>query len=145
MRESYAGLLGQNRQRVTSQHACLSYPHLRGELRHTDAGKAVRLSGWVHRKRDHGGLLFIDLRDNHGLTQIVIAPSSSAFGAAERVRAESVVRIDGKVVERTTDTVNANLPTGRIEVQVNAIEVLGATEELPLQVFGELIIPRSFV
>ena len=71
----------------------------------TDAGKAVRLSGWVHRKRDHGGLLFIDLRDNYGLTQIVIAPSSSAFGAAERVRAESVVRIDGKVVERTTDTV----------------------------------------
>ena len=72
-----------------------------GALRPSDAGKTVRLSGWVHRKRDHGGLLFIDLRDNYGLTQIVIAPSSPAFAAAEKVRAESVIQIDGKVVERT--------------------------------------------
>ncbi|MDX2273859.1 MAG: aspartate--tRNA ligase [Hyphomonadaceae bacterium] len=117
--------------------------HNCGALRPTDAGKAVRLSGWVHRKRDHGGLLFIDLRDNYGLTQIVIAPSSPAFTAAERLRAESVVRIDGKVVERTGDTVNPNLPTGGIEVQASALEVLGAAEELPLPVFGEPDYPED--
>jgi aspartyl-tRNA synthetase len=117
--------------------------HTCGELRPADAGKAVRLSGWVHRKRDHGGLLFIDLRDNFGLTQVVVAPSSAAFQAAERVRAESVIRIDGKVVERTPETVNPNLPTGGIEVQASAIEVLGAAEELPLPVFGEPDYPED--
>ena len=117
--------------------------HTCGELRHADAGRVVRLSGWVHRKRDHGGLLFIDLRDNYGVTQIVAAPSSAAFSAAEQVRAESVIRIDGKVVERTPETANANLPTGGIEVQASAIEVLGATEELPLQVFGEPEYPEE--
>jgi aspartyl-tRNA synthetase len=117
--------------------------HTCGELRHTDAGKAVRLSGWVHRKRDHGGLLFIDLRDNYGLTQIVVAPSSAAFGAAERVRAESIIRIDGMVVERASETANTNLPTGAIEVQAGAIEVLSAPEELPLQVFGEPDYPEE--
>ncbi|MBY0564673.1 MAG: aspartate--tRNA ligase [Hyphomonadaceae bacterium] len=117
--------------------------HTCGQLRPADAGASVRLSGWVHRKRDHGGLLFIDLRDNFGLTQIVIAPSSAAFAAAERLRAESVIRIDGKVVERTTETVNPNLPTGGIEVQANALEVLGAAEELPLPVFGEPDYPED--
>ncbi|MGE0741850.1 MAG: aspartate--tRNA ligase [Hyphomonadaceae bacterium] len=117
--------------------------HTCGALRPADAGSAVRLSGWVHRKRDHGGLLFIDLRDNYGLTQIVIAPSSPAFAAAERVRAESVIQIDGKVVERTADTVNANLPTGGIEVQAGALDVLGAAEELPLPVFGEQEYPED--
>ena len=117
--------------------------HTCGALRPADAGKAVRLSGWVHRKRDHGGLLFIDLRDNDGLTQIVIAPASAAFAAAEHVRAESVIRLDGKVVERTAETVNANLPTGAIEVQASAIEVLGAAEELPLPVFGEPDYPED--
>jgi aspartyl-tRNA synthetase len=117
--------------------------HTCGQLRPADAGKTVRLSGWVHRKRDHGGLLFIDLRDNYGLTQIVIAPSSPAFAAAEKTRAESVIRIDGRVVERTADTVNANLPTGGIEVQANAIETLGAAEELPLPVFGEPDYPEE--
>jgi aspartyl-tRNA synthetase len=117
--------------------------HTCGALRPEHAGKDVRLSGWVHRKRDHGGLLFIDLRDNYGLTQIVIAPSSPAFAAAERVRAESVVQIDGKVVERTRETRNANLPTGGIEVQASALEVLGAAEELPLPVFGEPDYPEE--
>jgi aspartyl-tRNA synthetase len=117
--------------------------HTCGQLRPADAGKTVRLSGWVHRKRDHGGLLFIDLRDNDGLTQIVVAPSSGAFQAAEKVRAESVIRIDGKVVERTSETVNPNLLTGGIEVQANAIEVLGAAEELPLPVFGEPDYPED--
>lgn len=117
--------------------------HTCGQLRPTDAGKAVRLSGWVHRKRDHGGLLFIDLRDNYGLTQIVIAPSSPAFAAAEKTRAESVIQIDGKVVERTAETANANLPTGGIEVQASALEMLGAAEELPLPVFGEPDYPEE--
>ncbi|HYD88377.1 MAG TPA: aspartate--tRNA ligase [Vitreimonas sp.] len=117
--------------------------HTCGALRPADAGKDVRLSGWVHRKRDHGGLLFIDLRDNYGLTQIVIAPSSPAFAAAEKVRAESVIQVDGKVVERTAETVNANLPTGGIEVQGSALQVLGAAEELPLPVFGEPDYPED--
>jgi aspartyl-tRNA synthetase len=117
--------------------------HTCGALRPADAGKDVRVSGWVHRKRDHGGLLFIDLRDNYGLTQIVIAPSSPAFAAAERVRAESVIQIDGKVVERTAETVNANLPTGTIEVHASALVVLGTAEELPLPVFGEPEYPEE--
>ncbi|MGE0045881.1 MAG: aspartate--tRNA ligase [Hyphomonadaceae bacterium] len=117
--------------------------HTCGALRPSHAGESVRLSGWVHRKRDHGGLLFIDLRDNYGLTQIVIAPSSPAFAAAEKVRAESVIQIDGKVVERTAETVNANLPTGGIEVQASALEVHGAAEELPLPVFGEPDYPED--
>ncbi len=117
--------------------------HTCGALRPADAGESVRLSGWVHRKRDHGGLLFIDLRDNYGLTQIVIAPSSPAFAAAEKLRAESVVRIDGNVVARTAETVNANLPTGGVEVQASALEVLGAAEELPLPVFGEPDYPED--
>ena len=117
--------------------------HTCGQLRPSDAGAAVRLSGWVHRKRDHGGLLFIDLRDNFGLTQIVIAPSSPAFASAEKVRAESVICIDGKVVERTAETKNANLPTGGIEVQATALEVLGSAEELPLPVFGEPDYPED--
>ncbi len=117
--------------------------HSCGAIRPSDAGKTVRLSGWVHRKRDHGGLLFIDLRDNYGLTQIVFAPSSPAFAAAEKVRAESVICIDGKVVERTAETVNPNLPTGGVEVQASALEVLGAAEELPLPVFGEPDYPED--
>jgi aspartyl-tRNA synthetase len=117
--------------------------HTCGQLRPSDAGAAVRLSGWVHRKRDHGGLLFIDLRDNFGLTQIVIAPSSPAFAGAEKARAESVIQIDGKVVERTPETRNANLPTGGIEVQASALETLGAAEELPLPVFGEPDYPEE--
>ncbi|MBI1186255.1 MAG: aspartate--tRNA ligase [Alphaproteobacteria bacterium] len=117
--------------------------HTCGALRPADAGKTVRLAGWVHRKRDHGGLLFVDLRDNEGLTQIVIAPSSKAFAAAERVRAESVISVDGKVVERAGDTVNPNLPTGGVEVQASGFEVLGAAEELPLPVFGEPDYPED--
>ncbi|MGE0827928.1 MAG: aspartate--tRNA ligase [Hyphomonadaceae bacterium] len=117
--------------------------HTCGALRPSHAGENVRLSGWVHRKRDHGGLLFIDLRDNYGLTQIVIAPSSPAFAAAEKLRAESVIQIDGKVVTRTAETVNANLTTGGIEVQASALEVHGAAEELPLPVFGEPDYPED--
>ncbi len=114
-----------------------------GALRPADAGKDVRLSGWVHRKRDLGGLLFIDLRDNYGITQLVINPGSAAFALFERVRAETVVRIDGKVVERAKDTVNPELATGEIEVRVSDAEVLGAAEELPLPVFGEPDYPEE--
>jgi aspartyl-tRNA synthetase len=103
----------------------------------------VRLSGWVHRKRDHGGLLFMDLRDNYGITQLVVTPSSPAFPVFEGLRAESVVRIDGEVVKRTVETVNAQLLTGEIEVRVAAAYVLGAAQELPLPVFGELDYPED--
>src|SRR5262245_35471759 len=97
--------------------------HTCGELRATDVGKTTRLSGWVHRVRDHGGLLFIDLRDHYGLTQIVADPDSPAFKAAETVRAEWVIRVDGTVKARTPETTNANLPTGAIEVFASEIEV----------------------
>jgi aspartyl-tRNA synthetase len=117
--------------------------HTCGALRLSEVGKAVRLSGWIHRKRDHGGLLFIDLRDHYGLTQLVFSPSSPGFGAAERARAESVIRIDGEVVARTADTVNPNLPTGEIEVRVSALEVLSEAAELPLPVFGEPDYPEE--
>ena len=110
--------------------------HTCGALRPADAGKDVRLGGWVHRKRDLGGLLFVDLRDHYGITQLVINPGSAAFALFERLRAETVVRIDGKVVERAKDTVNTELATGEIEVRVADAEVLGTAEELPLPVFG---------
>ncbi len=114
-----------------------------GALRKADAGKTVRLSGWVHRVRDHGGLLFIDLRDHYGLIQCVADPSDTAFASAEEVRAEWVVRIDGKVVLREGDTVNPNLPTGEAEVRIAGVEVLSKAEELPLPVFGEPDYPED--
>src|SRR5690606_6679989 len=90
--------------------------HNCAQLRKADVGQTVRLSGWVHRVRDHGGLLFIDLRDHYGLTQIVADPDSPCFKTAETVRGEWVIRVDGEVKARTADTVNANLPTGEIEI-----------------------------
>ncbi|MGA9658941.1 MAG: aspartate--tRNA ligase, partial [Asticcacaulis sp.] len=117
--------------------------HTCGALRSSDAGSETRLSGWIHRKRDHGGLLFIDLRDHYGLTQLVFDPSSPGFAKVERLRAESVIRIDGKVVARDAEVVNANLPTGEIEVQVADVEVLSEAAELPLPVFGEPDYPEE--
>jgi aspartyl-tRNA synthetase len=117
--------------------------HTCGALRASDAGQAVRLSGWIHRKRDHGGLLFIDLRDHYGLTQLVFNPSSAGFAKVERLRAESVIRVDGTVVARDADVINANLPTGAIEVVVNDVEVLSEAAELPLPVFGEPDYPEE--
>ena len=117
--------------------------HTCGALRADDAGMSVRLSGWVHRKRDHGGLMFVDLRDHYGLTQLVLAPDTPGFELAQRVRAESVVRIDGEVVARTPETVNAGLPTGAIEVRVKAVQVLSEAAELPLPVFGEPDYPED--
>jgi aspartyl-tRNA synthetase len=117
--------------------------HTCGELRLSDVNKTVRLSGWVHRLRDHGGLLFIDLRDHYGITQIVADPKSPAFALAETLKPEWVVRVDGEVVARSKDTVNSNLPTGEVEVRANAIEVLSQAKELPLPVFGEPDYPEE--
>ena len=117
--------------------------HTCGALRLSDEGASVRLSGWIHRKRDHGGLLFIDLRDHYGLTQLVLDPSTPGFDKVERVRAESVIRIEGEVVARSAETKNANLPTGEIEVRVRGVEVLSEAAELPLPVFGEPDYPED--
>ena len=117
--------------------------HTCGALRAGDIGKTVRLSGWVHRVRDHGGLLFIDLRDHYGLTQVVADPDSPAFKAAEAVRSEWVIRVDGKVRQRPEGTLNPELPTGEVEVFASAIEVLSQAKELPVPVFGEPDYPED--
>src|SRR5438874_7773817 len=102
--------------------------HTCGALRLADASQTARLSGWVHRKRDHGQLLFIDLRDHYGITQCVFTPSSSAFAAAEAVRLESVISVSGKVIARTEENVNPALPTGAIEVSVESLELLSPAD-----------------
>jgi aspartyl-tRNA synthetase len=117
--------------------------HTCGELRESHIGQAVRLSGWCHRIRDHGGLLFVDLRDHYGLTQIVADPDSPAFQQAEQLRAEWVVRIDGTVRKRPAGTENPDLPSGAVEVFVSEIEVLGPAAELPMPVFGEQEYPED--
>jgi len=117
--------------------------HKCNELTIDNVDSEVYLSGWVNRKRDHGGLLFIDLRDHYGLTQLVFDPDSSAFNEAEKVSAESVIKVSGKVVKRTGDTINSNLPTGDIEVYVEGIEILSKSDELPLPVFGEPDYPED--
>jgi aspartyl-tRNA synthetase len=114
-----------------------------GALRAGDVDQAVRLSGWIHRKRDHGGILFIDLRDNYGVVQLVIMPQSPAFPLLDKLRAESVVRVDGRVVARASETVNPQLPTGEIEVRIEAAEALSEASELPLPVFGEPEYPEE--
>ncbi len=117
--------------------------HNCGALRLADKGASVRLSGWIHRKRDHGGLLFVDLRDHYGLTQLVAHPGETGFEVLDRLRAESVVRVDGAVVARTPETVNGDLATGEIEVRVTAAAALSEAAELPLPVFGEPDYPED--
>ena len=117
--------------------------HTCGVLREADIGKEVRLSGWCHRIRDHGGLLFIDLRDHYGITQVVANPNSPSFTDAEKLRSEWVARIDGKVRKRPAGTENPDLPTGAIEVYISEIEVLGAAAELPMPVFGDQEYPED--
>ncbi|APG84018.1 aspartate--tRNA ligase [Sinorhizobium americanum] len=117
--------------------------HTCAALRKSDVGSTVRLSGWVHRVRDHGGVLFIDLRDHYGITQVVADPDSPAFKMAETVRGEWVIRIDGTVKARTDETVNKNMPTGEVELYAREIEVLSAAKELPLPVFGEPEYPED--
>src|SRR6202790_2256021 len=136
---------------------CLSARHLRapintmhryrshtcGQLRAADIGAQARLSGWCHRIRDHGGLLFIDLRDHYGTTQCVADPDSPVFKEIEKLRSEWVVRLDGKVRHRPEGTVNPDLPTGAIELFISGMEVLGAAGELPMPVFGEHDYPED--
>ena len=111
--------------------------HTCGELRLEHAGRPARLSGWIHSKRDHGNLLFIDLRDHYGLTQCVIDVSSSLFGIAEQARPESVITVTGTVVKRSDDTINRGLPTGEVELAIEALEVESPADVLPMQVAGE--------
>lgn len=117
--------------------------HTCSELRKDHVGETVRLSGWVHRKRDHGGLLFIDLRDNYGITQLVFDTDSAAFTEADRVRSESVITITGAVKARTEETVNAELATGEVEIFVREMDVQSAAGDLPMPVFGDQEYPED--
>lgn len=117
--------------------------HTCGALRSSDVGKEVRLSGWVHRKRDHGGLIFIDLRDHYGITQVVVNPGVPFFGEAERVRLESVITVTGEVVSRTPDTINPNLATGEIEVVVEDFQLESPCDPLPFPVNQEAEYPEE--
>jgi aspartyl-tRNA synthetase len=117
--------------------------HTCEQLRESDVGNIVRLSGWIHRKRDHGNLLFIDLRDHYGITQCVVEADAEVFHIADGARPESVLTVTGLVVARSADTVNAKIPTGMVEVQIETLEIQSAANELPLQVFGEQEYPEE--
>ncbi len=117
--------------------------HTCADLRAAHVGQTVRLSGWVHRIRDHGGVLFVDLRDHYGITQVLCDSDSAAFAAIEKLRAEFCIRIEGTVKARDASLVNTKLPTGEIEVYVRGVEVLGAADDLPLPVFGEPEYPEE--
>ncbi|MBU3030467.1 aspartate--tRNA ligase [Paracoccus marinaquae] len=117
--------------------------HTCADLTAAHAGETVRLSGWVHRVRDHGGVLFVDLRDHYGMTQVLADSDSPAFAAMEKLRAETVIRIDGRVKLRDAALVNPKLPTGEIEVYATDLEILGPADELPLPVFGDLDYPEE--
>ena len=117
--------------------------HTCADLNASHVGDNIRLSGWVHRVRDHGGVLFIDLRDHYGMTQVLADPDSPVFSEVEKVRSEWVIRIDGNVKARDPELVNSKIPTGEIEVFVRDLEVLGQADELPLPVFGDLDYPEE--
>jgi aspartyl-tRNA synthetase len=117
--------------------------HTCSDLNKSNVGETVRLSGWVHRVRDHGGVLFIDLRDHYGMTQVIADQDSPVFAQVETLRSEWCIRIDGNVLARDESLVNTKLPTGEIEVFIRDIEVLGISEELPLMVFGDQEYPEE--
>ncbi|CUH67935.1 Aspartate--tRNA ligase [Thalassovita gelatinovora] len=117
--------------------------HTCAELNKAHVGETVRLSGWVHRVRDHGGVLFIDLRDHYGMTQVIADGDSPVFAELDKVRSEWCIRIDGNVLARDESLVNPGLPTGEIEVFVRDLEILGAADELPLMVFGDQEYPEE--
>jgi aspartyl-tRNA synthetase len=117
--------------------------HTCGALRDANVGETARLSGWVHNVRDLGGLLFIDLRDHYGITQIMAEPGSAAFKLLETCRKEWVVRVDGAVKLRTPETVNAKLATGKIELYVSELEILSESKDLPVPVLGEPDYPED--
>ena len=108
-----------------------------------NAGITARLSGWVHRKRDHGNLLFIDLRDHYGLTQCVIEIDADNFETAEAIRPESVVTVTGRIERRSDETINPDLQTGEIELRISEIQVESAADALPLQVAGDVDFPED--
>ena len=111
--------------------------HNCNELRKTDVGNKVLLSGWINKKRDHGNLLFIDLRDNYGITQCIIDKENSNFNSLEKMQLETVIKIEGKVVNRSNDTINKDIETGEIEVAIEKFEILGTCKELPMPVFSD--------
>src|SRR4051812_13286443 len=117
--------------------------HTCGELRGSDTGAVVRLSGWLRNRRDHGGVYFIDLADHYGVTQLVIEPGTSFYDLLSGLPKESVIRVDGKVVARDAGAVNPSMPTGEIEVRVSDAELLGSTEPLPFSVFPESAVPED--
>ena len=114
-----------------------------GELTIKHINQEVKLSGWVNKKRDHGGLLFIDLRDHYGITQCVIENNNKYFEILEKIKPESVLKIKGEVAKRADGTENEDLKTGKIEVQINLVEVLSEAKELPIPVFGEQDYPED--
>src|SRR5947207_8416929 len=117
--------------------------HTCGALRLGDAGQTARLSGWVHRKRDHGQLLFVDLRDHYGVTQCVIDVSSPLFGQVDALRLESVVSLTGGIIKRSPDTINPNLATGEVELVIAELELLSAAEPLPFPVNSDAEYPED--
>ena len=117
--------------------------HNCSELSEKEINKSVQLSGWLHRKRDHGNLLFIDLRDHYGMTQCVIENNNKYFPVLEKVKPESVLKISGTVVKRASDTENQDLKTGKIEISIMSVEVLSSAKELPMPVFGEQDYPED--
>ena len=117
--------------------------HTCGELRGSDTGSDVRLSGWLRNRRDHGGVYFIDLADHYGITQLVVEPGTTFYDRSPRLPKETVIRVDGKVVARDAGTINPAMPTGEIEVRVTDAELLGPTEPLPFNVFPESAVPED--
>ena len=111
--------------------------HNCNELSKDDIGKNVKISGWLHRKRDHGNLLFIDIRDHFGITQCVIENKDKNFSLLEKTKPESVLLISGKVVKRSSETENKDLKTGLIEIKIENINILSSANDLPMPVFGE--------
>ena len=111
--------------------------HNCSELNKDNSGQEIVLSGWINKKRDHGNLLFIDLRDNYGMTQCIVDKSNENFKLLEKIQLESVIKINGKVIKRSEDTVNTDLQTGEIEVDIDKFEVLGTCKELPMPVFSD--------
>jgi len=117
--------------------------HTCGELRREHVGQTVRVSGWVNRRRDHGGLLFIDLRDHYGITQCVVEPDEAAFADVDKARSEWVLTLTGRVVARTPETVNKDMPTGEVEIRIESVAVQSMAQDLPLPVFGDLEYPED--
>ena len=117
--------------------------HNCSEIGEKDIDKIVTLSGWLHRKRDHGNLLFVDLRDHYGITQCVIENDNELFPIIEKTKPESVLRISGKVLRRGVGTENLELKTGKVEIRIQALEILSSAKELPIPVFGEQDYPED--